>query len=106
MGYREGFGRGPARGFGGGTGRGLGRGFGWDLRENEGRGIGRGVGLGYRRPFFLRNDSIPATETYYQETPTKEEETSYLTGLVESLEHELKAIRGRLKELTGKENDK
>jgi hypothetical protein len=104
IGLGQGFGRGTARGFGGGAGRGSGRGFGWNLGEGEGRSFARPIGFGYPRPSFSRSESFPVAEELFQDTPAKEEETSYLTRLVDSLEQELRAVKGRLKRLTGKDN--
>lgn len=96
MGRRSGIGY--AKGFGRGFGIGPEMGF----RGSSGRGFGRGIGMGYHRPFFSRDDFVPPTEAYDQKSHTKDEETSYLAGLVESMERELKAIKDRLKDLTGK----
>lgn len=106
QGFRRGVAGGPGRVSEGFSGRGFGRGSdsgpGFGLRGFSGRGFRRGIGFGFRRPFFSRSDSVPLTDTYDQENLSKDDELSYLTGFVESMEHELKAIRGRLTELTGK----
>jgi hypothetical protein len=60
------------------------------------RGFGRGFGY-FDEPSYHG----PASQPY--EEPTKEEESTYLKRVAESLEKELNAVRDRLKELTKKE---
>jgi len=101
-GYMKGPGMGMGRGFGRGFGRGYGRGSG----RGYGRGFGRGSGYEFDDPYYGREPAYygpaaPVAAPYAE--PTKEEETSYLKRIVESLESELKAMKDRLKEVTKKE---
>ena len=107
LGYCAGFSSpGYTRGYG--MGRGLGRGFG------RGRGGGRGFGRFFGRvPFFGPEPNYSGQDPYYPPRdfygepyphasftePTKEEETSYLKKVAESLEKELVAIKERLEKL-------
>ena len=96
--YVPGYGRG--RGYGCGFGRGFGRGHGFGRGRRFGWFGRRGyyptpVDDPYDYPEYLGPG--PATEM------SKEDETKYLTKLAESLENELKEIKNRLKELSGKQ---
>lgn len=76
------------------SGSGYGRGFGF------GRGRGRGFGRGYwgrGRGFWWRGYS---PEPYYQPTPNKDEEKTYLENTIKGLEEEIDAMRERIKELS------
>ena len=109
---------GPA-GYGSRTGRGLGYCSGYDSpgftkgTPRGGGGFGRGWGRGFGRGFwgrgrgFWRRDYYPdsyyETVPYYRNTypePSKDEEKSYLEGIVKGLEGELKAIKERLQGLS------
>ncbi len=86
-------------------GPGMRRGFGSGFGKGHGRGFGRGFGYEYDEPSYYREPpyygpAVPATPSHAE--PTKEEETSYLKRIVESLESELKAVRDRLREVTNK----
>jgi len=73
--------------------RGFGRGF------ARGRGFGRGF---WRRGYYGPAPYYGPTQPYVYPEPTKEEEKTYLEEMVKSMEGELKAIRGRLEELSKK----
>jgi len=82
----------PYPGFGRGFGRGWGRGF--------GRGWGRGRGFwwaGY-------SDAIPNYQEEYP-APSRVDEKAYLENLIKDMEEELKAINGRLQELSKEEKE-
>jgi len=95
-------------------GRSMGQGFGRWLRMGRGMGREPGMGQGFGRgmgrrfayedndPYYFREPPYYGPAVPYAE-PTKEEETSYLKRLIESLENELKAVKERLKEVTKKE---
>ncbi|MBN1540208.1 MAG: DUF5320 domain-containing protein [Candidatus Thermoplasmatota archaeon] len=89
------WGRGPM------TGRGLGY-CGGHFPPAYGRPWGRGMGWGRRRFFEDIPDRIPLErpnyQPYYRE-PSKEEEKTYLEGVVKDMETELGEIRKRLEEL-------
>ena len=87
-----GFTKGTPRGIGG-FGRGMGRGFG---RGFWGRGRGFRFRSFYPNPY---NESVP----YYQDInpeQSKDEEKSYLEGMIKSLESELEAVKNRLQKLS------
>ena len=91
-----------------GMGREFGRGFvpGRGFARVFGRGFGRGFGYGYGRgllrypndPYYYREPAYHGLAPYLE--PSREEETSHLKLLVETLENELEAVRERLKEFT------
>jgi len=81
--------------------RGFGRGF------ARGRGFGRGFWrrgyCSYPGPYYRYYGPTPElTQPYVYPEPTKEEEKTYLEEMVKSMEEELKAIKGRLEELSKK----
>ena len=98
-------------GYGSRTGRGLGYCSGYDspgFTKGTPRG-GGGFGRGFRgrgRGFWRREhypDPYYGPAPYYRGTypkPSKDEEKSYLEGIVKDLEDELKAIKERLQELS------
>ena len=89
-GYTKGLPEGRGFGFGRGFGRGRGRGFGF------GRGFGRGF---WRRGMYPAYDPVPYYPGIYPE-PSEDDEKTYLKNLVKDLENELKAVQGRLQELS------
>ena len=94
--------KGPGMGRGMGRGSVFGRGFGRGTGRGYGRGFGRGFEYEYDDPHYFREVPYYGPTVPYTE-PTKEEETSYLKRLIESLENDLKAVKERLKEVAKKE---
>ncbi len=96
--HSPGYTKGPGMGRGYRRGPGFGGGFGGGF----GRRSGRRFSYGWDDPYIEREPMYYGRAGPYAE-PTKEEESSYLNRLVESLENELKAVKARLTEVTKKE---